>query len=703
MYLLSALCSLSFNQDTGNTTILGLGGSDSTVAYLAAKIGAKRVDIWTHTHGLFTCQLPNTSGDPFPTARVLKSITYHEALEIAANNSSILSPTCIKVLQDNRIPMHVRSMRLRGKSVGTFVSCRDRSSGLNDVPTVKCICLRKNITLISVESLDMWRSVGFLADVFSVFKRHGISICHVATSETNVTCTLDTSSDDIDVRTMESLVRGLQELNCHVETRGPCAGVSLVGHGIRAALHKLGPVMKFFEEHQIHLLTQASTDVNLTFLVDESQSAALVQKLHDWLFGSAVADETIGRQWEEIVHDRAEEVNHVNNPSLWWRRKRDRLLELAGEETPLYVYDEETLVNNANRMMQLVTEHKVLDGVFYAMKANSNPHVLRVFESLGLGFECVSISEVERVLSLFPDIDRKRVLFTPNFAPKWEYERGFELGINVTLDNTYPLRHWEGVFRDREIFCRIDPGQGLGHHRKVQTAGTSSKFGIPPPELDDLATRCARVNCRVVGLHAHVGSGILTKPHAWRDTAQFLWQVMLKFPHVTTLDLGGGLGVPQKPGDVPLDLQAICDSLSMFKQSHPGVKLVMEPGRFLVATAGVLLARVTQTKSKGDKVYVGIDTGMNSMMRPALYNAYHEIVNLSRIEEECEIVADICGPICESGDMLGFNRHIQQCVDGDVILLATAGAYGFCMSNDYNLRKRGQEILLRADGEVVQH
>jgi diaminopimelate decarboxylase/aspartate kinase len=319
--------------------------------------------------------------------------------------------------------------------------------------------------------------------------------------------------------------------------------------------------------------------------------------------------------------------------------------------------------------------------------------VLRVFEGAGLGFECVSAAELDHVLALFPGLDPARLLFTPNFAPRDEYRRGFEAGARVTVDNLHPLREWPEVFRGREVFLRLDPGRGRGHHAHVRTAGAQSKFGLAPEQMEEMRFLLDACGARVVGLHAHSGSGIRT-PEAWSEVALFLAEAAERFPGVRVLDLGGGLGVAERPEQSPLDLGVLGAQLRRFKAANPRFEIWLEPGRFLVATAGVLLARVTQIKRKGEMTYVGLETGMNSLIRPALYGAYHPIFNLSRLGEPSTWTAQVVGPICETGDILGRSRRLPPCAEGDVVLIANAGAYGRVMSSRYNLRQPAGEALL---------
>jgi diaminopimelate decarboxylase/aspartate kinase len=240
---------------------------------------------------------------------------------------------------------------------------------------------------------------------------------------------------------------------------------------------------------------------------------------------------------------------------------------------------------------------------------------------------------------------------------------------------------------------RIDPGQGRGHHEHVKTAGVHSKFGVPRFEVAELKRLVEAAGAEVVGIHAHSGSGILD-PNNWRSVAGELVQVAEQFPGVETIDLGGGIGVPEKPGDKPIDLAAVDATLAEIKEAYPQYRLWLEPGRYIVSGAGVLLTRVTQTKGKGEMRYIGVGTGMNSLIRPALYGAYHEIVNLSRASQPPSETVTIVGPICETGDRLGSDRLLPPTDEGDVILIANAGAYGYVMSSRYNLREVAKEIVI---------
>jgi diaminopimelate decarboxylase/aspartate kinase len=252
---------------------------------------------------------------------------------------------------------------------------------------------------------------------------------------------------------------------------------------------------------------------------------------------------------------------------------------------------------------------------------------------------------------------------------------------------------WPDVFRGREIFLRIDPGFGRGHHSHVRTGGVHSKFGVALSSADELVALTKDAGVRVTGLHAHTGSGIFDVAN-WTETGAQLADLAARFPEVAVIDLGGGIGVPEQLGHGEIDLEKLDRGVAELAKRFPHIEFWMEPGRFLVAKAGVLVAVVTQLKSKGDVQYVGIATGMNSLIRPALYGSHHDIRNLTRLEDPMSHRVNVVGPICETADQLGADRWLPQTQEGDVLLIATCGAYGYAMASHYNLRSPAAEFMI---------
>ncbi|ANB16854.1 bifunctional aspartate kinase/diaminopimelate decarboxylase [Dokdonella koreensis] len=661
----------------GMTTVLGRGGSDTSAAYYGALLSAEAVEIWTDVPGMFSANPRQV-----PDARLLSRLDYAEAQEIATTGAKVLHPRCIHPLRETRVPLRIKDTN-RPDLPGTAIGW----STVQTAPSVKAISSRKGITLVSMESISMWQQVGFLSDVFAAFKAHGLSVDLIGSAETNVTVSLDPSDNLLNSDVLARLCADLEQF-CRVKVIAPCAAITMVGRGMRAMLHKLSAVLAEFGALDVHLISQSSNNLNLTFVVEEGLADTLIPRLHALLIRAEamrVDDGAVfGPSWRELAEGAATAA-----PAAWWRRRRTALLELAAAGTPRYAYDLDQVRTQARGLTAL----GAVDRWHYALKANPQADILRTLHAEGFAFECVSFAEVEHVRRTLPDLAPERILFTPNFAPREEYRAGLAAGVRVTLDALHPITEWGADFAGHDILLRVDLGSGRGHHDKVKTGGAQSKFGVALDEIETFREHARRHGARIVGLHAHLGSGILDAGH-WRGVCAQMASLAERFNRIEILDLGGGLGVPSRPEDVPLDLAELGAALAEVQRAYPQFRLWMEPGRYLVAEAGVLLARVTQVKRKGEVHYVGIDTGMNSLIRPALYEAWHAIVNLSRLDEPPTDLVQVVGPICETGDVLGHNRRLPPCREGDVILIAEAGAYGAAMGSRYNLREPAAEVVV---------
>lgn len=658
----------------GRRVVLGRGGSDTSAALFAARLGAIRCEIWTDVPGVYT-----TNPREVPAARLLTRLDYDEAQELATAGAKVLHPRCLAPVRRHAIPLEVRCTHAPAMQ-GTQVT-----TGEPGPARVKAIAARRGVTLVSMDTLGMWQQVGFLADVFAVFSAHGISIDLVSTSESNVTASFDPGAGAIDRESLDALLADLNQ-RCRARLIGPCAAVSLVGRGIRAILHRLGPAFALFEDRRIHLVSQAASDLNLTVVVDQDDADRLVRDLHALLFEGTGSAPDLGPTWKATFEADAPE-HAPRGEAPWWIARRAALLQIA--PTPAYVYDLASIDAAAARLIAL----RHVDRVFYAIKANDHPGILRRLHGAGLGMECVSPGELAHVFESCPGLEPDQVLFTPNFAHREDYEAALALGVFVTVDNLFALTAWPEVFRGRSIMLRLDPGGGRGHHAKVRTAGDRSKFGIPATQLDQTVAAIAAAGATVIGLHAHKGSQV-RDAQAWREAGVFLAEAAARFGTVRHLDIGGGLGVRQAPGDQPLDLAALDAELGLVRAAFGGFEWWIEPGRYLVAEAGVIVTRVSQLKTKGERRFVGVDAGMHTLIRPALYGAWHGIHNLTRLEQPAAITADVVGPICESGDVLGRDRRLPATEAGDRLVITTAGAYGRTMSSGYNRRGAPHEVLL---------
>lgn len=652
----------------GGTAILGRGGSDTSAAYFGALLGAKRTEIWTDVPGMFSANPREV-----PDARLLTRLDYAEAQEIATTGAKVLHPRSIAPCRDANVPIAILDTE-RPDLPGTRI---DASAAT--VPGVKAISRRNGIVLVSMESIGMWQQVGFLADVFERFKRNGLSVDLIGSSETNVTVSLDPSENLVTTNVLETLSADLAEV-CRVKVIAPCAAITLVGRGMRSLLHKLSDVWATFGQERVHLISQSSNDLNLTFVVDEADADGMLPQLHAELIrGGAmpVADDTVfGPSWREIAHGK------VPRRAKWWETRHDALLDIASRGTPRYAYDLDTVRDRAREL----TAIDAIDRRFYAIKANPHPAILRALVDEGFGLECVSTGELEHVFRHLPTLSPQRVLFTPSFAPRSEYEDAFARGVTVTIDNVEALERWPDLFRDRAAWLRLDVGLGGGHHAKVNTGGVAAKFGLSLQRFDEFVEKSRQLGLRITGLHAHMGSGIVDPQH-WRGVYAELAALADGVGTIESIDIGGGLPVAYTPDAEDFDLAAYRAGLEEIRAAYPRFALIVEPGRFLVAESGVLLLRATQVVEKDGVLRVGCDAGMNALARPAMYEAYHAIHNLTRADDATLATFDVVGPICESGDVLGRGRLLPRATaEGDVLLVADAGAYGMAMASTYNLR-----------------
>ncbi len=662
--------------EEGRTVLLGRGGSDTSAAYFGALLHAARVEIWTDVAGMFSANPRQVAG-----ARLLQKLDYEEAQEIASTGAKVLHPRCLSPLREPRVPLLIKDTN-RPELDGTVIGPEVREQA----PSIKAISARKNITLVAMESVGMWQQVGFLADVFANFKKHGLSVDLISSAETNVTVSLDPTENLLDSDAVAALAADLAKV-CRVKVIAPCAAITLVGRGMRSMLHKLSAVLAEFGQLRVHLISQSSNNLNITFVVDEDVVDDILPRLHDMLIGAGAlrTDDSLlfGPAWQTLYGTVAE----VKPVRAWWRDERDTLLKLAAERSPRYVYHLPTVRGQARKLKALAS----VDRLHYAVKANTHPSILKALVEEGFALECVSPGELAVVMATVPQTTP--VLYTPNFASRADFAAGLATRATITIDAVFPLEHYAAMFAGRELMLRIDLGRGLGHHEKVKTGGIGSKFGIPIEQLDGALRLAREAGARVIGLHAHLGSGILDAAH-WGEVYGQLAALAERVGSITVLNIGGGLGVPSHPGEPSLDVDALAQVLAQVRASYPQFSLWMEPGRYMVADAGVLLARVNQDKGKGTVRYLGVDTGMNSLIRPALYDAWHDIANLTRLEEPATAMYQIVGPICESGDILGEDRRLPESKEGDVILVAQAGAYGAVMSSRYNLRDDADEVVL---------
>lgn len=380
---------------------------------------------------------------------------------------------------------------------------------------------------------------------------------------------------------------------------------------------------------------------------------------------------------------------------------RSLLLDIAAAHgTPTYVYFGRTV---EERIRQLRSH---LDGLplrlLYAMKANHAVPLMRTMLEQGLGIDAVSPAELAYALALgFP---ADRVFFSANNMTDEEMHYAHGKGVLLNIGELSRLEAFGKAYPGSDVCVRLNGQVGAGHHDHVITAGEKSKFGIPVEQIEEVHALASRFNLRIAGLHQHIGSGIMSTETLWKAISVIL-EASESFKQLRFINVGGGLGIPYRPGEAPLDMTSfdrlIVEPLKAFIASHPSENLQIwfEPGRYFTAESGVLLARVNTVKEGTHRTFAGTDSGMNHLVRPAMYGAYHHVVNLSRPDGP-ERVYDVVGNICESSDFFAKDRAVAELHEGDIIGVLDAGAYGMSMTTKYNMRSEPAEVWIAPDGTV---
>jgi diaminopimelate decarboxylase len=375
------------------------------------------------------------------------------------------------------------------------------------------------------------------------------------------------------------------------------------------------------------------------------------------------------------------------------------LSQIAAEAgTPSYVYSAQTIVENYRAY------DRALDGVphtvCYAMKANGNLSILQLLARAGAGFDIVSGGELFRVLKAGGD--PTKVVYSGVGKTRVEIDAALEAGIFSFNCESEPelalldsLAHRRGVVARAAL--RVNPNVEASTHAYTSTGGKAHKFGVEIEVAEAVYGRARELkNVRLEGVSCHIGSQIFDTAsllHAIDRVLELIVHLRAQGHQIHHADLGGGLGVAYQPDD---SVPAIADFVTAIRDRVAGLKLhvVLEPGRSMVGNAGVLLTRVLYRKRTGSKEFVITDAAMNDLIRPALYDAHHEILPVRQPVSPATIVADVVGPICETGDFLAHDRRLPEVMPGDILAVCTAGAYGFAQSSTYNARPRAAEVLV---------
>jgi len=360
--------------------------------------------------------------------------------------------------------------------------------------------------------------------------------------------------------------------------------------------------------------------------------------------------------------------------------------------SPLYVYDAAVIRRQYDRLTTAFSGVKLR--LLYACKANNNIAIIRYLHGLGAHIDAVSIFEVE--LALRCGVPASDILFTPNCVAFAEIERAVELGVLVNIDNISVLERFGQKFGATPCAIRINPHIVAGGNSHIQTGHIDSKFGISIHQMRHILRIVKGYEMKITGLHMHSGSDILD-PEAFITGAEILFDHAVDFPDLEFLDFGSGFKVPYKPDDVATDVEALGRTMSarfrdFCAQYGRDLELWFEPGKFFVSESGYLLTTATVLKQTPSCVFVGTDSGQHHLIRPMFYDAYHTIINADRMGGT-ERIYTVVGCICET-DTFGVDRKLTETHEGDLLAIRNAGAYGFAMSNNYNLRPRTAEVLI---------
>jgi diaminopimelate decarboxylase len=367
--------------------------------------------------------------------------------------------------------------------------------------------------------------------------------------------------------------------------------------------------------------------------------------------------------------------------------------------TPVYVYHAEKI---KQQYETLINAFSVLDTrIFYASKALTNIHVVRYLNSLGCNIDCSSINEVK--LALHAGVAPENILYTSNGIAFAEIEEAVKAGVHVNIDSLSNLEKFGKKYgHSYPVGVRLRPNIMAGGNIKISTGHNKSKFGIPVEHISELEAIAKANNIFIRTLHIHTGSEI-KDADVFVKGIEVLFDLIPHFPELEVIDLGGGFKVPYIPGEKTADVASIGQKLKQAFDAHPlannkKLQIWFEPGKFLVSECGYLLAEVNVLKQNGDTIIAGVNTGLNHLIRPMMYDAYHHISNLSNPTGE-EKKHMITGYICET-DTFANDRMMPEVKEGDLLCFHNAGAYGFEMSSNYNSRYRPAEVMVK-DGEAI--
>jgi diaminopimelate decarboxylase len=358
---------------------------------------------------------------------------------------------------------------------------------------------------------------------------------------------------------------------------------------------------------------------------------------------------------------------------------------------PLYIYDSDKIRENYEGFVKAFDVEKIK--VHYATKALSNISILKLFKSMGSGLDCVSIQEVK--MGLLAGFSPEDIMFTPNNISEEEYDLVVEMGVKINIDNLEMLEYFGANYPQVPVCVRINPHMMAGGNRKISVGHIGSKFGISIHQVPHLQTIVKSFNMTVEGVHVHTGSDILDSD-IFIAASKLILSVVDQFDKVKYVDFGSGFKVAYKDNGLSTDIGQFGKDFSKMwnnycKKRGESLELKFEPGKYMVSNAGYFAVKVNVIKQTTATTFIGVDSGMNHLIRPMFYDAYHDIVNLSNPNGKKKIYS-VVGYICET-DTFASDRQLSEVRKDDLLLFKNAGAYCYSMASNYNSRYRPCEVL----------
>lgn len=361
--------------------------------------------------------------------------------------------------------------------------------------------------------------------------------------------------------------------------------------------------------------------------------------------------------------------------------------------TPLYVYDLSII---ESQYKKLQNAFKSLDNykVHFASKSLSNISILKFIKNLGLGLDAVSLEEIKTGIKC--GFKKHEILYTPNGVNFSEILEAKSLGVKINLDSIESIKEFSNQCPNQSISIRINPGIYAGGNDNISVGHSNSKFGIPEEFIKDLIIMDQEDKIKVTGLHIHTGSDII-KNNQFDEGVKKIFSIATKFKRIESIDLGGGIKIPYFTGDTETNLKDYASIIEKeykkFKnKTGKELKLIFEPGKFLVSDSGYFITKVNYIKKANNNCFAQVNSGFNHFIRPTLYKSYHEVINLSNPNDQKEEYT-IVGYICEK-DTFAEKRKVSRISKDDILCFKNAGAYGYNMSSNYNSRLKPAEVCI---------